>query len=105
MRALLACLLLSSCAWPGVVMKHAPETVQVTWKRVGYFELQSVCKSFHSPLSSVTGVSVGTRELRGCSVVTPDLKSCVIYTLDGTYEATIGHEVLHCFGWAHDWKD
>lgn len=84
-----------------------PETVQLTWKRVGFVELQQVCKG-NSPLSVIQGGRAfpdirqfpspqTTDQKRACAVMTADLSRCTIYTLEYVPAETIGHEVAHCF--------
>lgn len=121
--AVLLVLALTGCAAPSV---HAPphtgkvdgwarwaeppETVQLIWKRVGYFELQKVCSSGYSPLTVGGGgldggpmpsmfgaLDARAMPVNGCAVSTADRSRCTIYTTEHVSLQTLGHEVAHCF--------
>lgn len=85
-----------------------PAQVELSWHRVGLFELQARCKNSYSPLLMGGGVGssgpapsvFGTfqpRASNGCAYLSPDRKRCTIYTQEYVTEALVGHEVLHCF--------
>lgn len=87
-----------------------PAKIELHWHRVGYFALQSICKSGYSPQTygqggqgpapSVFGGPSApvVAPVAGCAVVDPQRKWCVIYTGEWVTEALVGHEVArHCF--------
>lgn len=87
-----------------------PETVQLTWKRVGFFELQRVCGSGYSPLtvggsglgggpmpSMVSAPAARAMPVNACAISTADRSQCTIYTTERVFLQTLGHEVAHCF--------
>lgn len=84
-------LLLAGCAGAVSVDRTAlVGPIDITWHRVGYFELQKVCGTHASPLAQFD-----SKAAQGCAIIRG--RTCTIYTLPDTFEATVGHEMLHCF--------
>jgi hypothetical protein len=101
--ALVLLAVLSGCApWHHVPTKGVegwerwttpPERIELTWHRVGHFEVQRLCRG-GSPIS-IQPQQPDSRN--GCAFVQPDRKACVIVTREHVTEAMVGHELLHCF--------
>lgn len=84
-----------------------PQTITLTWHRVGFMELQKVCKG-NDPLSVIQGSRAfpdirqfpspqTTDQKTACAIITPDLSRCTIYSQEYVHASTIGHELAHCF--------